>query len=124
MFDFAAPKSSNSREGFFSESRETYKATVAIALNSDSSISEDEYVVLEEYKPVVTMYSMYMCRVSMILPFPESKVMARVQRFIFVWNEGCIHSDELVSRHAAVGPYKNKSLSKCDDTIIYLLLHY
>ena len=34
-------------------------------------------------------------------------------------------SDELVSRNAAVvGPYKNKSLNKCDNAIIYLLLHF
>ncbi len=44
---------------------------------------------------------------------------------MFVWTNSCIHSTELVSRNTAVGPYKNKSLKKCDNTIIiYLLLHF
>ena len=36
----------------------------------------------------------------------------------FVWTNSCIHSDKLVSWNAALGPYKNKSLSKCGNTII------
>ena len=35
--------------------------------------------------------------------------MARVQRFIFVWTNSCIYFDELVSRNAAVGPYKTQT---------------
>ncbi len=36
----------------------------------------------------------------------------------------CIHSDELASRNAAVGPYEYTSLNKCDNTIIiYPPLH-
>ncbi len=45
----------------------------------------------------------------------------------FVWSptNNCIHSDERVSRNAAVGSYKNKLLNKCDKNIImHLLLHF
>ncbi len=42
-----------------------------------------------------------------------------------IYAKRCIHSDELVSRNAAVGPSENNSLNKCDNTIvIYLLLHF
>ncbi len=51
------------------------------------------------------------------------KIIALIQRFIFVRTNSCIHSDELASRNAAVGPYKTKPLNKGDNTvIIYLLL--
>ncbi len=50
----------------------------------------------------------------------------QVQRLtsIFVWTNRCIHSHRPMSQNAAVGPYKDKSLNKCDCTIIIHLLLY
>ncbi len=48
-----------------------------------------------------------------------------VQRFIFIWTNSCIHPLWIYELECSFGPYKNESLSKCNNAMyMYLLLHF
>ncbi len=50
------------------------------------------------------------------------KIVPLIQLFISAWNNRCIHSDDLASRNAAVGPYKTKPLNKGDNTVVIIYI--